>query len=452
MPLTPLQREAIEKTLPSGRVFFDFAELHDYTRDAAEEIFIPDLLFFAESEADVVLAVRLCRKLNIPLILRGAGTGYTGGALAIHGGMLLSIERMNSITVDAKERIAVVGPGAITIDIMKAAERQGLFYPPDPASYDESTIGGNLAENAGGLRCKKFGVTKDYVLGVRGITSDGDTLVIDQTTPFGMLDFLIGSEGTLFVFTEVTLRLISLPRPGRTLLATFDSPVHAASVVAGVTREGIVPCIMEFMDADAIACSNQYDPEHQIDGGAAMLLFETDGTHGDEEAERIKTICLRFSPRVLREASSADEREILWKTRRNLSKAVKQAVKRKVSEDVCVPPSCLPELVDFVEELGRKYSLRMNCYGHAGDGNLHVNFLSMVGTEQEQKETDEGVQLLFDKTLSLGGTLSGEHGIGITKRGFLPQEFDEPTLRFMRGLKTALDPAEILNPGKIFLR
>lgn len=450
MPLTPLQKARIEKTLPPGRVFFDFADHPDYTRDATEVVFLPDVLFLAESEDEIIAAVKLCRELSLPLIVRGAGTGYSGGALAVRGGLLVSIQRLNSIHIDPIGKTVVVGPGAITGDIMKAAEATGLFYPPDPASCDESTIAGNVAENAGGLRCKKYGVTKDYLMLLRGVDADGNIVECGMDSPFGLADVLTGSEGTLFVFTEIRLRLIDLPHPGRTIQATFNRGVDAASVVAEITRQGIVPCIMEFMDADAIECSNQYDPENRIDGGAAMLLFETDGRNAEDEADRIMTICRSHNPRVLRLAANAAERELLWKTRRNTSKAVKQAVKTKTSEDVCVPPSRLPELVSFVEELAARFRLRINCYGHAGDGNLHVNFLGTTGEEWEKQETEEGIRLLFEKTLALGGTLSGEHGIGITKKEFLSDEFDPPTLQFMKRFKSCLDPSDFINPGKIF--
>ncbi len=450
MALEKTQRLTIEKALPEGRVFFDPEKYPDYNRDATELIYYPDALFFAESENDIVAAVKMCRDLDLPLIVRGAGTGYSGGALAIHGGLLVSVERLNAIAIDSKKKATVVGPGAITGDIMKAAEAVGLFYPPDPASYEESTIGGNLAENAGGLRCKKYGVTKDYVLAVRGVNSRGDIVEIDHLSPYGLVDLMIGSEGTLFIFTEITLRLIGLPQPGKTIQATFGRAVDAASVVAEVTAAGIIPCIMEFMDGDAIACSNQYDPENRIEGGAAMLLFETDGINAEDEAEAIMSVCKTHSPLMLRTTDEPKEREILWKTRRNLSNAVKNTAKIKTSEDVCVPPSKLPQLVAFVEELGRDLSLRVNCYGHAGDGNLHVNLLGKTGSDRESKETAEGINRLFKKTLALGGTLSGEHGIGITKKDYLHHEFDKATIRFMRRLEKCLDSDGILNPGKIF--
>ena len=450
MAIDAAQKEAVLKTLPAERVFFDLAGYPDYVKDATELVFLPDALFFAESEDEVGAAIKLCRRIGLPLIIRGAGTGYSGGALAVKGGLLVSIERLNQIVINPREKTAVAGPGAITGDIMKAAESFGLFYPPDPASFEESTIGGNLAENAGGLRCKKYGVTKDYVLAVRGIDADGNVVILNQQSPYGLIDLLVGSEGTLFVFTEITLRLINLPAKGKTIQATFNSAVDAALVVSEVMAAGIVPCAMEFMDRDAVACSNDYDPEHRIDAGAGMLLFETDGTHAEAEAAAIMDICRRHKSHFLRIAEDQDQRDILWRIRRNLSDAVKKSVKSKTAEDVCVPPSRLPELVAFVEQLSREYSVRINCYGHAGDGNLHVNFLGMTGSEQELRETEAGVPRLFDKTLQLGGTLSGEHGIGITKKDYLCHEFDPSTIAFMKRVKAALDPNGVFNPGKIF--
>ena len=451
MALDDTKKSMIKKALPKGRVFFDMDNFPDYNRDATELIYYPDALFFADTETDIVTAVRLCRELNLPLIVRGAGTGYSGGALAIRGGLLVSVERFNAIEIDSEKKTAIVEPGAITGDIMKAAEAVGLFYPPDPASYEESTIGGNLAENAGGLRCKKYGVTKDYVVAVRGVDSRGNIVEIDQLSPYGLIDLMIGSEGTLFIFTEITLRLIDLPQPGKTIQAAFSRAVDAASVVAEVTAAGIVPCIMEFMDGDAIECSNQYDPAHKIEGGAAMLLFETDGINAVEEAEAIMAICRTYSPVLLRITDDPVERELLWKTRRNLSHAVKQAARSKTSEDVCVPPSKLPLLVAFVDEWRRHSTLRVNCYGHAGDGNLHVNFLGLTGSDREAGETADGIERLFGETLALGGTLSGEHGIGITKQDYIHLEFNEATLSFMKRLEKCLNSDNLLNPGKIFL-
>jgi len=448
--LTAQQKKVVLETLPTGRVFFDFADKPQYTHDATEIIHFPDALFFAETEEEIVRALRLCHQIGFPLIARGAGTGYSGGVSAVRGGLLLSTERMKSLVIDAVKKKVTVEPGVITGDIMKAASAAGLFYPPDPASFEESTIGGNLAENAGGLHCKKYGVTKDYVLTFRGINAAGEIVTVDTSSPFGLPDILVGSEGTLFIFTEIVLRLIDQPRSGKTIQAVFSRATDAASVVAEITARGIIPCIMEYIDGDAISCSNKYDPEHRVEEGAAMLLMETDGPRAESEAEQIAAICRKFSPQSLNETADLEKRNALWHTRRNLSKAVKSMVKNKVAEDVCVPPSRLPELVSYVEELNHRFTVRVNCYGHAGDGNLHVNFLGMTGSDEENKEITEGVALLFARTLQLGGTLTGEHGIGIAKKDFLANEFTSATLDFMKRLKHALDPHDILNPGKIF--
>jgi glycolate oxidase len=438
------------ETLPGGRVFFAFDDKQEYTRDAMEEVYTPDVLFYAESESDIITAVQLCREINLPLIARGAGTGYTGGALAVSGGLLLSGERMKKLVIDPQAKTATVGPGVITSDLMAAAEEHNLFYPPDPASYKESTIGGNVAECAGGLRCKKYGVTKDYLVALRAVDASGRIFSTNQISPYGLSDILIGSEGTLCLFSEFTLRLIDRPQPGRTVQVGFNDPVDAASTVAEIIRRGIVPAIMEYMDGDAIACANAYEPEHAVDGCAAMLLMETDGAGAASEADEIIYIARSHSPAILREETDPGERENLWSTRRNISKAVKQMARKKISEDVCVLPSRLPELVACVKELADSLSIRINCFGHAGDGNLHVNFLSESGSPKEAAEIDSAVDRLFRKTLELQGTLTGEHGIGISKKSYLELEFDQPTLSFMRRLKRCFDPYQALNPGKIF--
>lgn len=461
MTFAATKKKLIQEALPNERLFFDFAKFPDYLKDATEISHQPDALFFAESERELIDIVKLCHARTIPLTIRGAGTGYSGGALAINGGLLVSIERMNQIEIDVKSKSATVGPGAITGDILKAAETANLFYPPDPASYLDSTIAGNLAENAGGLRCKKYGVTKDYVISCRGIDANGNLQTLDSHSPFGLLDLMIGSEGTLFIFTEIKLRLIDLPLTGKTIIALFDSSLSAASVVSEIIAAGIVPSIMEFMDGDAIRCSNQYNPDNAIEEGQALLLFETDssgtdssgldGPRASAEADQIIEICNKYRPSLLRLAKDETERDKLWSTRRDLSKAVKQSGGGKLSEDVCVLTSRLPELVAFVEQLSKTSGLRINCFGHAGDGNLHVNFLGHAGKKADNDELiEKAVTQLFAKTLELGGTLTGEHGIGITKKDFIAKEFDKETLAFMKSLKNCLDPTDFLNPGKIF--
>ena len=435
------------------KVILDTDTLPDYFRDASEIRVRPPAIFFAENESDVIEITDLCREDGIPIVFRGAGTGYTGGAVPVPDGLLLSLEHLKKLEIDAGRKMAFCGPGVITIDLMKEAERHSLFYPPDPASYDESSLGGNVAECAGGLHCKKYGVTKDYIIGLRGVTVEGEILktgVYSDGELFDLAGILTGSEGLLAAITEIAVRLIDLPPKGTTILAAFDNPENSARAVSEITRCGIVPAVMEYMDGDAIACSNQYEKAIEIDNAAALLLFETAGHEDQLQTERIIHICRIFKTIFLKSEGDPEQAENLWKIRRNLSKAVKASAVRKISEDVCVPPSRLPELVAFVARLNEDYPVRINSYGHAGDGNLHVNFLAATEGGKEDEYIDQGIRRLFAKTLELGGTLTGEHGIGLTKKEFLYLEFSPATIAFMRGVKEVFDPQYMLNPGKMF--
>ncbi|UCD93465.1 MAG: FAD-binding protein [Candidatus Zixiibacteriota bacterium] len=436
------------------RAILETDEYADYATDASDIVVKADAIIFPESESELVEIVSFCREGRVPIIFRGAGTGYTGGAIPVPGGLVLSLERLKKLEIDPEKKLAYCGPGIITIELMREAERHSLFYPPDPASYEESTLGGNVAECAGGLHCKKYGVTKDYIIGLRAVTLHGELLetgIYSTGELFDLSSILIGSEGLLAAVTEIAVRLIDLPEFGPTILAAFANPEDAARTVSQVTREGIIPSVMEYMDGDAVLCSNAYEKSIEIDGAEAILLFETTGPGRFDEADRIEKVCRRHNTIHLKRENSRDESERLWKIRRNLSKAVKEAAGRKISEDVCVPPSRLPELVGFVSQLDNKYPVRINSYGHAGDGNLHVNFLAETMEEAEMAVINEGIRRLFDKTLELGGTLTGEHGIGLTKKEFLNLEFDEPTISHMKKIKSAFDPDNLLNPGKMFL-
>jgi len=435
------------------RFVLDTEKFPDYARDASEINVRPSAIFFAENENEVIEIINDCRVHSIPIIFRGAGTGYTGGAVPSPGALILSLEKLKKLEVNAATKTAKCGPGIITIELMKEAEKHGLFYPPDPASYDESTLGGNVAECAGGLHCKKYGVTKDYIIGLKAVTAGGEILetgVYADGELFNLSWVLIGSEGLLAAVTEIAVRLIDLPEFGPTVLAVFNNPEDAARTVAEITKNGIVPSVMEYMDGDAIDCSNKYEKSIDIDSAEAVLLFETAGSDCRAETENIIKICKKNNAASLRKEEDSAKAERLWKIRRNLSKAVKESARYKIAEDVCVPPSRLPELVGFVKELNKELPVRVNSYGHAGDGNLHVNFLL-----DDDKYLDDGsvalwTEKLFKKTLELGGTLTGEHGIGLTKKDYLGFEFDPPTLAAMKVFKAVFDPEDIFNPGKMF--
>jgi len=435
------------------RILLDTEHYPDYARDASEITVSPGAIFFAENETDVITAIALCREASVPIIFRGAGTGYTGGAVPITNGLVLSLERLKRLEVDDVQKRAFCGPGIITIDLMQQAEQVGLFYPPDPASYDESTLGGNVAENAGGLHCKKYGVTKDYIIGLRAVTIRGELLktgVYSDGDLFDLTGVLLGSEGLLAAITEIAVRLIDLPKTGPTILAAFDTAEDAARTVAEIMRNGIVPAVMEFMDGDAVTCSNRYEKTVEIDRAEAILLFESSGHDATATAERIHSICRTNRAILLRQEDDPAKAMLLWKVRRNLSRAVKASAEMKIAEDVCVPPSQLPKLVAFVNELDARLPVRVNSYGHAGDGNLHVNFLVEKTDETIQPLIDQAVKELFHKTLALGGTLTGEHGIGLAKKAFLHLEFDTSTRASMKKVKAVFDPTNLLNPGKMF--
>ncbi len=426
----------------------------EYLRDATEERGEPSALVMAATEADVRAAVRFAGEHNLTIVPRGAGTGLSGGCVPTPGCLLLSTERIDNIDIDTNSRTAVCGPGASTNDLLTIAGQLGLTYPPDPASYEESTLGGNVAENAGGLRCKRFGVTRDYVVGLRAVTIDNQIIntgmLAESDIGFNLADLLIGSEGTLAVITEIALRLTPQITRGTTMLVTFDKPKDAASAVTALNTSGITLTVMEFLDGDAAACSNEYEKTEGLDKAAAMLLLETVAETAERDVERIREICKANHCSYLRVAEDEAEVDSLWRVRRNLSKACKALSKVRISEDVAVPNSRFPELVSFVAELNGASPLRINSYGHAGDGNLHVNFMSHTGSDDDHERMEREIETVLKKAIELGGTLSGEHGIGTAKRRFLHLEFDPSTLAAMKAVKEVFDPSGQLNPDKIF--
>ncbi len=424
-----------------------------YFRDATEQKVTPRAIVFAESESDVIAVVNFCRQHKIPIIPRGAGTGLSGGCVPVEGGLVLSTERINHLKVVPEKKMAVCGPGVITKSLKDAAEKFGLTYPPDPASYEECTIGGNVAECAGGLRCRRFGVTKDYILGLKAVTVDGRVLktgIYNNNQGFCLNDILIGSEGTLAIVTEITVSLIETPTVGATILAGFTNARDAAQTVTDITSAGIIPTVMEFMDADAVACSVQYEKSEHLQKGMAALLIETSGEDVDKQTASIRAFCEKNRCSLIRIESDPAKAESLWKVRRNVSKAIKESALTKTSEDTVVPNSRIPDLIDFVAEMNRTSPLRINTFGHAGDGNIHVSFLSMCGTEEELRLIKVGIEAVLKKVIELGGTLTGEHGIGLAKRNYLHLEFDAATLAYLKRIKHIFDPNNVLNPGKIF--
>ncbi len=386
-------------------------------------------------------------------MFRGAGTGYTGGAVPVKNGLVLSLERMKKLEVFPEKKQAHCGPGIITKELMDESVKHSLFYAPDPASYDESTLGGNVAENAGGLHCKKYGVTKDYIIGLRAVTIEGELIktgVYNESDIYDLTQIIIGSEGLLAAVTEIAVRLIDLPITGPTILSAFNYCEDSANTVAEIIAAGIIPSVMEYMDRDAVECSNEYEQAISLDNTQAILLIETSGSKADREADKIETICRKNNAVYLKRELDTAKSEKLWKIRRNLSKAIKASAESKISEDICVPPSKLPELVAYIADMNARLPLRINSYGHAGDGNLHVNFLADSDSNKELEIIDTCIKQVFAKTLQLGGTLTGEHGIGLTKKDYLHLEFNDATLIKMKQIKSVFDSNNLLNPGKMF--
>lgn len=435
---------------PTAQIIRDLTDYENYCHDATIEKGTPAALIFAQDEDDICQIVNFCQKNKISLVPRGAGTGLSGGAVPQDGAIVLSLEKMTRLRFDTDNKIAFAQTGVITKTILDEANKLNLFYPPDPASYDESTIGGNVAENAGGLKCVKYGVTKDYVLGIRGITPNGKIIktgIYNHNAGFDFTELFIGSEGTLIIITEVALKLIDLPKSGETILSAFDNPKDAAQTVADIRMKGITPIVMEFLDGDAAACSNSYERNNSLDNVAAILLIESEAV----DSEEIETACHNNNCTYIKREVDSDKADELWKVRRNLSKAVKELSVVRISEDVAVPISKFPLLVDFVYEMNKRSNLRINSYGHAGDGNLHVNFMGQTDSDAELCEMEIEIEHLLHKAIALGGTLTGEHGIGLAKKKYLHYEFDKNCIDYMKRVKSTFDESNFLNPNKIFI-
>jgi glycolate oxidase len=400
----------------------------------------------------------LANRERLPVIPRGGGSGMTGGALAVHGGLVLSLERFNRILmIDQENLIAKVEPGVITARLQDEVERLNLFYPPDPASADVSTLGGNVAECAGGLRGLKYGVTRDYVLGLTVVLPTGEIINTGVETMKGVAGYdltrlIVGSEGTLAVITSIIVRLIPKPAAKRTMTAFFRDIRDAARTVSNIIREKIIPATLEFLDRQCIEAVRE---EMGIDipfDTEAMLLIETDGDEDAvaREAAKLKDICLTSGAVRLTIASDQEEIDRLWEARRGVSPSLKNLRPGKISEDIVVPRSRLVDLVSFLNETSKKYILPIASFGHAGDGNLHVNILLDPENQEEAGNAGIVVKELFKKVIELGGTITGEHGVGITKAPYMEMELSRPSLELMARLKAAFDPNGILNPGKIF--
>ena len=449
-------------------VIVDPEKRFDYSHDETEDYsFLPDVVLRPGSATEISRIMKLCNESGIPVTPRGGGTGLSGGALPIKNGVVISMERFNKILqIDELNLQAIVEPGVITEVFQNAVKEKGLFYPPDPASRGSCFIGGNVSENSGGPKAVKYGVTRDYVLNLEVVLPTGEIIwtganVLKNSTGYNLTQLMCGSEGTLGIITKIVFKLRGLPQKSVLLLIPFVTNEEACKCIAEIFRAGVQPSGMEFFEREAAMktisyCEKIYAapvttpfPENMD----AYLLCELDGNDDDllmRDAERVMQVAEAFGIGEVLFAETSAQKDELWKIRRNISPAV-NAYSLTKSEDVVVPRANLPALITGIKAIGKKYGFNSVCYGHLGDGNLHVNVMKEnISDEDWHTTVVEGIGEIFQLTVSLGGTLSGEHGIGIAKRPYMPLAMREANLAIMRGIKKAFDPRGILNPGKIF--
>lgn len=453
---------ALKQMVGEENCYIDKAHLIAYCYDATRERYEPDAVIFPRNEQDVSAVLAYCNDNHIPVVPRGAGSGFTGGALPVNGGIILALERyFNQILeIDEKNLTARVQPGVVNKAFQKVVESRGLFYPPDPASQEYSTLGGNVSENAGGMRAAKYGITKDYVMALRAVLPNGDVIragkkTIKDVAGFNIAGILIASEGSLAVITEITLKLLSKPRFTRSAMAVFKDIESAMNAVYKSMASGITPVAMEFLDNLSIRAVEERFHKGLPTEAGAILITQVDGDIGEQITWQIQALeqCFRDNGCVeFRVACSDQEAEDLWFARRNASQSITIYGKKKLNEDITVPRSALPELLGVITELGESYGFKIPCFGHTGDGNVHVNV--MVPDPEDKQSLQKGyecVEQIFRLAIRLGGTLSGEHGIGLSKAPFMRLAFSEAEMRLFAQIKKAFDPHNILNPGKMGL-
>ncbi|EAM0312797.1 FAD-binding protein [Campylobacter coli] len=450
------------KLLGSENAYFDYIHKRAYSYDATKKHYLPDGVLFPRNEEDISKILKFCNENNIIIIPRGAGSGFTGGALAVNGGLILSFEKhMNKILeIDLENLVAVVQPGVINIHLQREVAKHGLFYPPDPASMEYSSLGGNVSENAGGMRAAKYGITKDYVMALRAVLPNGEIIragkrTIKDVAGYNLAGILIASEGSLAVLSELTLKLIALPKFKKTAFGIFPSVKSAMNAVYKSLASGVNPVSMEFLDNLSIrAVESKFNKGLPVDAGA-ILIADVDGNVKEAIDEDLKILGEHFLDAGASQFKIAkDEQEAadIWFARRNCSQSIAMYGTLKLNEDITVPRSKLPALLEGIDEISKKYGFKIPCFGHTGDGNVHTNIMVPDKNDEEQvKKGYEAVEEVFKLTVELGGTLSGEHGIGLSKAPFMKLAFSDTEMNLMRNIKKAFDPNNILNPFKMGL-
>ena len=430
---------------------------HSY--DATQERHLPDVVVYAGTTEEVSLVVKLANRWKIPVLPRGAGSGFTGGTLPVRGGIVLVLTKMDRIIdIDTENLIAEVEPGVVTAELQRQVEKLGLFYPPDPASKEFSTLGGNVAECAGGPRCVKYGVTKDYILGLEVVTPTGDIIrtggrTLKNVVGYDLTRLFVGSEGTLGIATKIILKLLPKPAAKKTMLVQFETIDGAAQSVSAIIGAKIIPTTLEFMDGATIDCIRGVSSVDLPEDCRALLIIEVDGDALvlDQQVKQILAVIQPFGILHTRIAETDEESEEIWQVRRIVSPSLRKVNPDKFNEDIVVPRSKVPDMIRVLEKIAADYGVPIVNFGHAGDGNIHVNVMVDLQKEGMPQKIEKVMDEIFSAAVRLRGAISGEHGIGTSKAKYMSMNLDLATIDYMRRIKAALDPDNILNPGKIFL-
>jgi len=453
--------EYLSSIVGKENLYVDKAHRLAYSYDATREHYEPDAVIFPRSEEDISKILAYCNEKKIVIVPRGAGSGFTGGALPVNGGIVLALEKhLNKIIeIDEKNMLAIVQPGVINKDLQRAVEKKGLFYPPDPASEDYSTLGGNVSENAGGMRAAKYGITKDFVMALRAVLPNGDIIragkkTIKDVAGYNTAGILIASEGTLAVISEITLKLLPKPRFAKSYMGIFPDVSSAMNAVFKSLASGANPVAMEFLDSLVVKAVKEKLGIALPEEAGALLIGDVDGNVKEEVEFQLETLKKSFFENGavdFKVASDAKERDEIWKARRGASPSITIYGSKKLNEDISVPRSMLPEALEQIYAIGAKYNLVVPCFGHAGDGNIHVNVMVDGSNKEELENGHKAIREIFELVVQMGGTLSGEHGIGLSKAEFMDIAFNEAELNLFKRIKDAFDPNHILNPGKMGL-
>ena len=449
----------LTRLLGSERVLWEAEHLATYGFDGTATLYAEaGCVVLPKTTAEVIQVVRYAAQNKIPVVTRGSGTGLSGGSVPVHGCIVLCLVQMDRVLeLDQKNLTIHVESGVVTQKVTELADAAGLLYPPDPGSMKISTIGGNVAENSGGLRGLKYGVTRDYVMGLEVVLANGETgsfgnKCVKDVAGYSMKDVFIGSEGTLGIITKVLLQLVPKPRAKKTLLATFSQMDAAAETVSAIIAAKIIPCTLEFLDRITIKCVEEYAHVGLPLDAEAILLMETDGhpVVVEEEAQQMAEIARNHGAVAVQLAQSEEEAVRLTTARRVAFSALARVSPTTILEDATVPRSELANMIRFIQQTAAKYEVTVGTFGHMGDGNLHPTFLTNEKNAAEMARVEKAMEEIFDRAVRLGGTITGEHGVGLAKKAFLPKAIGDASLGLMRQLKRTLDPDNLLNPGKIF--